>query len=51
MRAKRFIFGLIGMLLGAGLFVFAEIDDSHGGQLIGVLVVGFSVYQFVRLFR
>ena len=30
---------LLNILLGIILFVFAEVDDSPGGQLIGLVVV------------
>ena len=36
---KTFLFLLV-IALGVVMFVYAGIDDSPGGQLIGVIVVG-----------
>jgi len=38
MNKVKIIFSILVILLGVVLFVYAEIDDSPGGQLIGLIV-------------
>jgi len=44
---KIILFSLL-IPLGMLLFVYAEVDDSPGGQLIGVLVVVGGIYGIVK---
>ncbi len=39
MNKSRMISSVLAILFGAFLFVYGEIDDSPGGQLLGLLVV------------
>lgn len=39
---------ILAILIGALMFVYAEIDDSPGGQLIGLIVTIVGVVGLVR---
>ena len=45
---KRILLLIPLALLGAFFFVYGEIDDSPGGQLIGVLMFGTSIFFLFR---
>ena len=36
------------ILFGAFMFVYGEFDDSPGGQLIGLLVIIFSIIGLIK---
>ncbi|MBT3230401.1 hypothetical protein HN358_01270 [Candidatus Uhrbacteria bacterium] len=40
---------ILMMLLGVLMFVYAGVDDSPGGQLIGVVVVILGIVGLVRI--
>ncbi|KPJ85963.1 hypothetical protein AMJ57_01025 [Parcubacteria bacterium SG8_24] len=44
----RIATGIIAIVLGSAFFVYAGIDDSPGGQVIGVTTVFFGIYGLVR---
>jgi len=39
MNKRRIIYSILAMIFGVFLFVYGEIDDSPGGQLLGLLAV------------
>ena len=39
MNIRRIIYSILAILLGVFMFVYAGIDDSPGGQLLGLIVV------------
>ena len=39
---------VVAILIGAFMFVYGEIDDSPGGQLIGLLAVVIGVAGVIR---
>ena len=47
-KYKGIFFSLVAIVLGCALFVYAEIDDSPGGQLIGMVVVIGSVLNLIK---
>ena len=42
---------LLVLLLGVLIIVYAGIDDSPGGQLIGVVLIVCSVYYSIKLIK
>lgn len=48
MKYWKYLYVILAIALGAVLFIYAEIDDSPGGQLIGLLV---ALSGVVMLFR
>jgi len=48
MSKSRIIYSILAILIGILMFVYAGIDDSPGGQLIGVLVVVFGIVGLVK---
>jgi hypothetical protein len=39
MNIKRVIYSTLAILFGAFMFVYGEMDDSPGGQLLGLVAV------------
>lgn len=39
MKKSRMLYFTLAILIGVLMFVYAEADDSPGGQLIGLLVI------------
>ena len=39
---------ILNILLGAFMFVFGEIDDSPGGQLIGLIAVVVGIVGIIK---
>jgi drug/metabolite transporter (DMT)-like permease len=48
MTIKRVIFSVLAILAGLLMFVYAGIDDSPGGQLIGMVVVIGGVLGLIK---
>ncbi|MFA6536044.1 MAG: hypothetical protein WC250_00015 [Candidatus Paceibacterota bacterium] len=48
MNKKRIIYSVIEITLGALMFVYGEIDDSPGGQLLGLLAVIFGIVGIMK---
>jgi hypothetical protein len=48
MNKKRILCFVIAILLGIFMFVFAGIDDSPGGQMIGLLAVIIGIVGVIR---
>ncbi len=53
MTKAKSILGIIGFILlislGAVLFVYAEYDDSPGGQLIGLIVSIIGIIGIIKI--
>ena len=50
-KVLRIILFLLMLLLGGFLFVYGEIDDSPGGQMLGLVMVVVGVWYLVRGIR
>jgi len=48
MNKMKLIGFVIAMFFGAFLFVYGEIDDSPGGQLLGLVVAIISIVGIIR---
>ena len=48
MNKSRIIYSILAILLGAFMFVYAGIDDSPGGQLLGVIVVIVGIIGIIK---
>ena len=48
MNKSRILYSVLAMLFGAFLVVYGEIDDSHGGQLLGVLAVILGIVGVIK---
>ena len=48
MKKTKILLGLLVIALGVFMFVYAGIDDSPGGQLIGMVVVVASVLTIIK---
>ncbi|MBT5338197.1 hypothetical protein HN858_04415 [Candidatus Falkowbacteria bacterium] len=42
---------LLVLLLGILIIVYAGIDDSPGGQMIGVILIVFSIVYSIKLIK
>ena len=50
-KISYYILSFLGVALGILLFVYAGVDDSPGGQLIGVFLVVFSVVYLIKTLK
>lgn len=48
MKIPTILYALVAFIVGATLFVYAEIDDSPGGQLIGVVVALTGIVAVIK---
>lgn len=48
MNKKKILFSVLAILVGVFMFIYAGIDDSPGGQLIGLLVVIIGIIGVAR---
>ncbi len=48
MNKSRILFSLLAILIGVLMFVYAEADDSPGGQLLGVLVIIIAIVGLIK---
>jgi len=48
MKTLKFLISILAIPLGALMFVYAEIDDSPGGQLLGLIVAVSGVYHIAK---
>lgn len=47
-KILKIILFIILIILGALMFVYAEYDDSPGGQLIGIIVGAVGIIGIIR---
>ena len=45
---SRIVYSIFAILFGAFMFVYGEIDDSPGGQLLGLLVVIVGIVGIIK---
>ncbi|MDO8557025.1 MAG: hypothetical protein Q7R98_00990 [Candidatus Jorgensenbacteria bacterium] len=48
MNKSRVIYSFLAILFGAFMFVYGEIDDSPGGQLLGLLVAIIGIVGIIK---
>ncbi len=48
MKTVKILLYTLAIILGGFMFVYAEIDDSPGGQLIGVIFIIFGIVSLVK---
>lgn len=48
MSKRRTIYSIFAILFGAFMFVYGGIDDSPGGQLLGVLAVIIGIVGVIK---
>jgi hypothetical protein len=48
MNKRRIIYFILAIPIGAFLFVYGGIDDSPGGQLIGLLAVIIGIVGVIK---
>ena len=48
MKKSRIIYSILAILFGAFMFVYGEIDDSPGGQLLGLLVAIIGIVGVIK---
>jgi len=51
MKKVRIPYYVFAILLGGFMFVYAEIDDSPGGQLLGLIVVIIGITGIIKWFK
>ncbi len=51
MSIKRIILSILVILFGIFMFVYAGIDNSPGGQLIGMIVVIGTVLNLIKGYK
>lgn len=48
MKTGRIIYSVLAIIIGVLMFIYAGIDDSPGGQIIGVVVVIFGIVGIIK---
>ena len=48
MNKSRIIYSILTILFGAFLFVYGEIDDSPGGQMLGLMAVIVGIAGIIK---
>ncbi len=48
MNRKKIIYSIIEILLGAAMFVYGAVDDSPGGQLLGLVAIIVGIVNIIR---
>lgn len=48
MNKSRILYSILAIVFGAFLFVYGEIDNSPGGQLLGLLVVIIGIVGVIK---
>jgi len=51
MKKSRILYSILAILIGIFLFVYAEIDDSPGGQMIGLIVAIIGIVGVIKWFK
>lgn len=51
MKKIKLLFSILALPLGVVMFIYAGIDDSPGGQLIGVIVGIIGIIGIFRSFK
>ena len=48
MNKSRIIYSIFAILFGAFMFVYGEIDDSPGGQILGFIVTIIGIMGIIK---
>ncbi|MFH1392966.1 MAG: hypothetical protein ABIG73_01095 [Patescibacteria group bacterium] len=48
MNKSRIIYSILAILFGVFMFVYGEIDDSPGGQLLGLIAVIIGIVGVIK---
>ena len=48
MKKIKILYFIIAILIGVFMFIYGEIDDSPGGQLIGLLAVIMGIVGVIK---
>ncbi len=48
MTKSRILYSILAILIGVLMFIYAGVDDSPGGQLIGVFVVIIGIVGLIK---
>ena len=48
MSKSRLLYTVLSLSCGVFMFIYGGYDDSPGGQLLGVLLVGAGLYSFFQ---
>ncbi len=48
MKKSRILYSILAILIGVLMFVYAGIDDSPGGQMLGLLAVIFGIVGLIK---
>jgi len=48
MNKIRILYSILAILIGIFMFIYAGVDDSPGGQLIGVIVVILGIVGLIK---
>lgn len=48
MNKKKVLYFTLAILFGVFLTIFGGIDDSPGGQLVGLLIITVSIWGMVK---
>jgi len=48
MNKSRMAFSILEILLGIFMFIYGEIDDSPGGQLLGLVAVIMGIVGVIK---
>ena len=51
MKKSRILYFILAILIGIFLFVYAGIDDSPGGQMIGLIVAIIGIVGVIKWFK
>jgi len=49
MKKSRILYSILAILIGVLMFIYAGIDDSPGGQLIGLIMVIIGIIGIIKL--
>lgn len=48
MEKSRIIYSILAIFFGIFMFIYGEIDDSPGGQLIGLMVLAMGILILIK---
>lgn len=48
MNKRRILYSILAIVFGVFMFVYGEIDDSPGGQLLGLLAVILGIVGLIK---
>jgi len=48
MNKSRLLYSILAILFGVFLIVFGGIDDSPGGQLLGLLIIIAGIFSVIK---